>query len=252
MDRHVSRPTIQLGALCAFLLLPVGAQASLARKAAGAGNMGDSGAFTADTAVELEQEEDGRVLVLEAALQVQLLGRLQFLAEAVLLERESFVGEETAAGIGDTDLILSWLMLTDEAWAPSLVLATEVKLPTASGDLGTGKPDYSALLVVEKEIGELELSIELELATFGSAPGEELKDQFIHTFGAEYSVSDLLAVYVEIFGNSAPSALESRTDAATLGVELDFSRSDAFAPYLSLEIDTEKVAVVRAGIEWVW
>ena len=61
-----------------------------------------------------------------------------------------------------------------------------------------------------------------------------------------------MATYAELFGSSAPNAAESRSDAALVGLELDYQLSKVAAPYVSFEIDTEGVGSARAGIEWTW
>jgi hypothetical protein len=240
------------GAACMVLLASGAAQASLTRNAAGAKNMGESGVLTLDTAGELEKEPDGKVWVFETAFQYEATERLQLLLEAVVFENQQPDDEESASGLGDTDVTISWMAVEERGWFPPVVVGAKVKLPTGGEDVGTGKADWSALLVLGKESGELESYLELEYATFGSPAGEELKDQLIYTLGAEYGVSDFLAVYAEVSGNSAPTDEESRTDAALAGVEMDLFATDAVAPYLSLEIDTEEVGTARAGVEWTW
>jgi hypothetical protein len=253
MTRRCDVRLALIGVACIEFLSGESAHASLSRNAAGPKNMGEAGTLTVDTAGELGSEPDGKVWIFETGMQYQVTGRLQVLAEAVLFERQEPDGLEGVSGIGDTDLTVSWLAVPDREPLPAVVLGAKVKLPTAADDeIGTGEADYSALLVVAKETESLELNIETEYATFGSPPEEELKDQFIYTFTAEYSLSDLLAAYVEVFGNSAPTEEESRTDAALVGVEMDVFASDEVAPYVSLELDTEETASARAGIEWTW
>ena len=65
-------------------------------------------------------------------------------------------------------------------------------------------------------------------------------------------MNNFLAVYGELFGNSAPTAQASRTDAARVGLELDLPLGRIAAPYVSLEIDTEGVGTARTGVEWTW
>lgn len=250
--------TRRLGAVLIVLLgtalvASAPAQASLARSAAGAKNMGESGLITVDTAAQLEDESDGKSWVAETGVQVQASDRLQLLVEAVLYERTEPDSGRVASGLGDTELTVSWIALKEKGMFPPVVLAAKVKLPTARNDeIGTGRADYSGLLVLGKELGELELNVEAEYATFGSPSGKSLKDQFIYTLGAEYGLNDYLAVYTEVFGNSAPAAGESRTDAALLGLEVDIPLREDAAPYLSFEMDTESTATARAGIEWTW
>ncbi|MGH2571576.1 MAG: transporter [bacterium] len=228
------------------------AHASLARNAAGPKNMGEEGVWVVDTAGEVGTEPDGNAWNFETGAQYQVGSRLQILGEAIVFEQLNPDSGESSSGFGDLDLTLSWLASFGQGALPAVVPAFKVKLPTSSSDEGTGEVDYSALLILEKEYGELALNAETEYAWIGSPSDEPLNDQFIYTFTVEYGLSNLLAVYVEAFGNSAPTDLESRTDAALVGAEFDILDSDTMTPYLSVEYDTEEVGVARAGVEFVW
>lgn len=248
-----ARLWMAIGALCIGLAASGPAQASLARKAAGPKNIGKAGGFTVDTAGQVEGDADGKALTLEASAQYQISDRLQLLVEAIPLESQQPNAGRSVRGVGDTDVTLSQLVGGGSGAWPLIVLGARAKLPTARrNEMGTGKADYSALLILSRELGELELNVESEFASFGQPGGERLRNQFIYTLDAEYSVNDFLSVYAELFGNSAPSAVESRTDAARLGLEMDIPVSEAVAPYLSFEFDTEGVGSARAGIEWTW
>jgi hypothetical protein len=242
-----------IAGVCASMLAVDHAHASLARNAAGAKNIGNAGALVVDTAGELESETDGKVWLAETDVQYQLGDRFQFLIEGVLFESQQPDAGQRASGFGDTDVTLSWLAVEGTRAVPSVVFGARAKLPTASHeDIGTGKPDFGALLVLGRESGELELSLEAEYTTFGNSGGVERKNQFAYAFTAEYGLNDFLAVYGEVFGNSAPTSLESRTDAARVGLEVDIPVSERVAPYLSFEVDTEGARAGRAGIEWTW
>jgi hypothetical protein len=224
------------------------AEASLSRNAAGPRNMGEDGVLTVDTAAELHQAPEERMWTVEAAVQYQAMDRLQLLVEPVLLVDH----EEAGSGLGDTELTVSWLVLEIMERVP-VVVAGKVKLPTAgSPEFGTGKADYSGLLILGAESGELEVSLETEVATYGAPAGEELKDQFLYTFTVEYGLAGFLAVFAEAFGESAPAPGESRTDGALAGLELELQVTGTAAPYMSVEFDTDEVATVRGGVEWNW
>ncbi|MEO6463874.1 MAG: transporter [Candidatus Eisenbacteria bacterium] len=237
-----------------FTALAAGApaEASLTRNPAGAKNIGEAGGLTLDTAGEFERDSDGRTWTFGPGLQYQAADRLQILAETVLYQRVRPDEGEAASGFGDTDLTLSWLAAAEHGARPSAVLGARVKLPTAGDAIGTGEADYAALLVLGKESGELEVALELEYGIFGSPPGEQLDNQFLYTLTGEYGLTGFMAVYAELFGHSAPSAAESRTDAGLIGVELDVQASPWAAPYVSLELDTEGATTARAGVEWNW
>ena len=77
-------------------------------------------------------------------------------------------------------------------------------------------------------------------------------DQFLYSISADYSVSDLLSVFAELAGNSAPAAGESRSDVGTFGVETDFLQTETATSYATFELETERTATVRVGLELAW
>ncbi len=213
----------------------------------------DGGRATVDTAAELETDDEGEVWSFEAALQLGLSDRWQLLVEAVPFTAESPDDGDGASGVGDTDVSLSWAAFGDAEALASLAVAARIKVPTArDSEIGTRRPDYSGLLIITKVIDELELDLETEYVTFGAPDGEDRRDQLLYTFTVEYGLMEDLAVYAELFGQSAPAGDESRSDAALAGAEMDVPLGDAVTPYASLELDTDGVATYRAGIEWDW
>ena len=251
--RKVREPIVLVGTTCICLLVSAPARASLTRNAAGPRNMGESRALAVDTSLQLADEEDGRTWTFEIGAQYQLSRRFQLLAEFVGFERLQSDISGFTRGTGDAELTLSWLAFAGSGPLPAAALAARTTLPTSgNSEDGSGDPGYSALFVLGKEMGELELGLEAEYATGGSPVGEELNDRFLYTITAEYSCNDVLSIYTELFGMSRPTAEESRTDAVLGGVEIDLAVSETVAPYVSLEIDTEGVAAARAGVEWTW
>ncbi len=235
------------------MVVAVPAHASLSRNAAGAKNMGEFGRLTIDTAGQLDRDGDGQAWLFETSVQYQASKRLQLLVEGTPLESVRPDVGENVSGFGDIDVTVSWLTLPPTPTRPSVVLGARAKLPTASREqLGSGKADYSALLVVGKELGELELNTEAEYVRYGQPGGEKLKDQFLYTLTAEFAFNDYLAVYGEAFGQSAPVAGESTTHAARGGIEIDIPLRERIAPYLSFDLDTEGASAARFGVEWKW
>jgi len=228
------------------------AAGNLGRTAAGAGSMDDPGAFALDTAVEYEDDGDEQITVFEVGLQVQMSDRIQLLVEASLYERLDPGAGDAIDGVGDVDVNGYWLVTGQEGWRPALVVGARVKLPTASDELGTGEPDLAALVNLSAERGKLELALEVELVAVGEPSGVALDDQVVYALAVEYSPLEPLTVYGEVFGESAPSPAEDRTDAALLGAEVDLSRVEWFGPYVSLELDTDQTVTARAGVEWAW
>jgi len=75
----------------------------------------------------------------------------------------------TRSGLGDATAGAAWLVRADDATFPAIELAGSVKIPTADGDLGTGKFDYSAF-------ANFYHSLSPEFMLFGSAGYSWLSD----------------------------------------------------------------------------
>lgn len=251
MRRHPSLgPTL---ALAAILACAAPSRANLSRNATTAKNLGEAARLTVDTAAEVAREPDERTWTLSCDVQYQLSARFSLLVEAAALESHDPDAGASVRGVGDTDVTVAWLAREEGGAFPPIVLAAKAKIPTAGkGEIGTGKADYSALIILGKEYGELEVNLELELATFGSPGGAALKDQFLYTLAFDYGITDKLSAYAELSGNSAPTDDESRTDAAKVGLEVEFPLSEVAAPYIAVEADTEEARSARAGVEWSW
>lgn len=253
MNRTTNRPRRALGwAMAVSLVAATPALANLSRNTSSANTMGETGELVVDTAGQWERDPDGKTWLIELAAQYAFTNRIEAVLESAVYERLEPEDGGTVSGVGDMDLILSYLLLGGDGPRPAVVVGGKVKLPTASEDLGTGKADYSALAVLGKEWDKTDLNLELEYAAFGSPADEDLKDQFIYTLALDRDLTEHLAAYAEAFGNTKPTEEESGTNAALFGLELDIPVNDTVTPYVSLEIDTEEVSTARLGAEWTW
>lgn len=253
MNRTMNRsPQALQWALCVTLVAAIPALANLSRNTSSANSMGETGEFVVDTAGQWERDPDGQAWLVELAAQYALTHRVEMVVESAVYERLEPEDGETVSGVGDVDLILSYLLRGEDGPLPAVVVGGKVKLPMAGDDLGTGKADYSALVVLGRGWDRADLNLELEYATFGSPSDEDLKDQLIYTLALDYDLTENLAAYAELFGNSKPTDEEPGTNAALVGLELDIPVNDTVAPYLSAEIDTEEVSTARFGVEWTW
>ncbi|MDD8042167.1 MAG: hypothetical protein PHG55_00415 [Verrucomicrobiota bacterium] len=144
--------------------------ADLSREAGKTDVVGEEGQWVLETAMERERDHEGRVWTLESGLlhTFEPLPRLSLLLEPVIWEWERPNDGPNVDGNGDTDLTLAYLLHRDEGPFPAVVVAGKVKFPTANNrEIGIGKADYSAILTLGKEWGNLEVNLELEFATFG-------------------------------------------------------------------------------------
>jgi hypothetical protein len=225
------------------------ALADLARDAGTVRIMGEEGNWVMENAAQLEEDGDGKIWTVELGLQYAPVDRVQLLLEPVLWEWDQPKDGENVDGVGDTDFTVAYQVIEDEDAWPALVFAGKVKIPTADNrEIGTGKADYSAIVILGKEFGELDLNLELEYATYG----DDTDDQCLYSFSADYGLTENFSVYAEVFGETAPSDDEGGSNAAGVGIEYDVAVSEYANPFITLGIDTDGLKSVRAGMEWTW
>ena len=254
-------------------------RADLARDANTTRIVGEEGNWVMENALQLEKDNDGKTWAVETAVQYAPSDRVQLLLEPTLWERDEPKDGSTESGVGDTDFTIAYLVLPDEGLWPAVIVAGKVKIPTADNrEIGTGKADYSASLIIGKEFGELDVSLELEYETFGDPPSEpvamdpagepldpdemavdsataeevELKDQFIYTLSIDYGLTENLGVFVEIFGNSEPTKDEDSSNAVGVGLEYDIELTDYANPFIEVGVDTDDLVSAKVGVEWNW
>lgn len=263
-----------------LLFLSAGITCADVRRSAGTtAVVGEGGELVIENSLGLENDKDGTAWTLDMAILYtpEILSRFSLLLEPTLWEWDRPRDGEAVNGFGDVDLSLFYLLFLGSDVLPGVVVGTKVKIPTASNDdIGTGKADFSALLIVGKEFGELDINLELEYATFGqpdsSSSGddvlveedegadadfltessEKLKDQFIYTLSVDYGLTENLTPYVELFGNTKPTKDESSSFAAGFGLEYDFELTDATSFIVEAGIDTDELITGKIGFEWTF
>lgn len=288
--KRISRCDSIVGIAIGILLLSANPlRADVARSAGTTDIVGEGGELVVENSIGFEADNDGSNWTLDAAVlySSEFLPKFSLLLEPTLWEWDRPKDEAAVDGFGDTDLSLFYQLISEGEMAPGMVIGTKVKLPTADNrDIGTGKADYSALVIVGKEYGELNVNLELEYATFGqpaadpvspdkfeplaeeeaetesdpalesfendlaSAPSDKLKNQFIYTITIDYGLTDNLTACMELFGNTEPTEDESSAFAAGIGLEYDIELSDSVALVAETGIDTDSLVKGKVGIEW--
>jgi hypothetical protein len=59
-------------------------------------------------------------------------------------------------------------------------------------------------------------------------------------------------VYVELFGNTAPTEDEGDSNAAGIGLEYDVALGEHTNPLLAMSVDTDERVTAKIGVEWNW
>jgi hypothetical protein len=115
----------------------------------------------------------------------------------VLIEGEAFVSAPTDTGrvhgVGDTSLVAKRAFVVDDATAFGLELAA--KLPTAPGETGSGKTDWTINGIYSQDLGKLHLDLNLNQTRLGAPdPGASrmqtgLSSAFSHPVGESWTAT---------------------------------------------------------------
>ena len=157
----------------------------------------------------------------------------------------------TDMGIGDLEVTLSYMVLTETANRPAVLLAQKVKIPTATNRvIGTGKPDFQSYVIVGKTIGGVELNLNLGYEFIGKTDTADLKNQVIYDISADFPVGERTTFYVEAFGNTSPEYGVSSTNAISVGAEYQISQH--VNAFVAVGDDTDDLKVGRIGFNYGW
>lgn len=249
--------------------------ADLARDTQTARIIGEEGHWVMENALQLEKDKDGKTWTFETGIQYtpEPFPRLQLLVEPTFWERDEPKDGPAVSGIADTDFTVAYVAIPAQGPWPPVIVAGKVKFPTASDrEIGTGKVDYSFSLITGREFGELDVGLELEYERFGDPPAQPvaldpdeiavgeamtaqevgLKDQLIYTLSADYGLTENLSLFVEIFGNTAPTRDQKASNAVGAGFEYDIALTKYADPFISVEFDTDELFTAKIGVEWNW
>lgn len=101
----------------------------------------------------------------------------------------------TRSGMGDLNLGAAYLLHADEATLPSIELAGNVKVPTASLELGTGKMDYSLQANINHSFSpRLMLFGSLGYSWLNDYLGYRLEDGITASAGVNYRATNATSI----------------------------------------------------------
>ena len=214
--------------------------------------LGLEGSGTIGNAIQVENDPDGTTVLTLTAIEYAWSDRVELLLEPFFYEKQFPNGGDSVSGIGDTEFTLSYLAFHETENIPAIVFAGKVKIPTGdSPDIGTGKADYTAYLILGKKIGNVDFNANVAFETFGQpSDGEVLHDQVIFDLSAEYPLSRDWTVYAEIFGDTIPANMRDGTFSGAIAAE--YNINEHVNAFLSIGDDTDDLKAARFGVNYTW
>ena len=214
--------------------------------------LGKEGTGAIGNAIQFEKDGEGTTILTLTAFEYAWSDRVELLLEPFFYEKQFPKVGDNVSGIGDTEFTISYLASEETEDVPAIVFAAKVKIPTGDApDIGTGKADYTAYLILGKKIGNVDFNANLAFETFGQpSTGEDLHDQIIFDLSAEYPVAPRWTLYAEVFGDRIPANVNEGTVAGAIGAE--YAINEHVNAFLSVGNDTDDLKTGRFGVNYTW
>lgn len=155
-------------------------------------------------AYEAQFSKDGREAALPIAIEYGLGDTWQLLVEPVPFTAIRPKATAGTSGIGDLEVTVLHLLLSETKGWPAIALAGEVKIPTAESRLiGTDQTDYSGYLIASRRFGALDVHANLGYSLIGKPPGVAVSNLLDFALGATADVGRRTVAFAEVVGNTA-------------------------------------------------
>src|SRR5215470_189482 len=145
-----------------------------------------------------------KVFGIEGVLRIGLARDFELNLESDPLVRVR--GPQDDTGFGDVTLGVRYRFLEeaeDETWPPNLALKPFIKLPVASEPIGTGRPDFGALLLASIALPwDMELEVNAGGAAIGQVDSGGYRAQAIASASLSRDIVERLNAFVELFYSS--------------------------------------------------
>ena len=161
-------------------------------------------------------------------------GNTTLTADMVITE-QNISQDESASGIGDTTVSVSYLLHAETTAMPGITLHASVKIPTADEDkgLGTGEFDYQLGVSLSKDVDRWTLSAGAGYTILGQPDAYDLDNYLSGYCAISTSVTDRLWISLELAGAGAASAESDSEMSVTAGLGYDLASFGDIALQLS-------------------
>jgi hypothetical protein len=218
------------------------------------------GAVQLETGLEYSRERQGgqpteKTFALEADLRIGLGRDVELNLGWQPLVRVR--GSQDDTGVGDVTLGVRYRFVEgfeDVLWPPHIAVKVFAKLPASGEPIGTGRPDFGALLLASFELpGDFELEVNLGAAAIGQTRPNGFLAQGIATASLSRDLTSSLLGFFELLFNTRDERGGRGQFAINAGLVHRLTRSFA----IDAGVQTSLVGqgpdvVVRTGVSVLW
>jgi hypothetical protein len=221
-----------------------------------------AGSFELNSNYEFQSSSEGTERAVPFTFEYGITDRMEILVEPVFGTAILPKVGRRAKGVGDLEVTTSYLFWHESRGIPALMLAAEVKIPSAKNTLiGTGKTDYTGYLIASKRFGNLDTHANFGYTVVGQPVGVSLNNILNFAFAMQYHINNRYEVFGEILGNTSSVPGEGNESSSnnavipeaaggelvgTLGAGIRLG--SAIFIYLSTSYDNNSALMFRPGM----
>ncbi|HRZ86411.1 MAG TPA: transporter [bacterium] len=158
------------------------------------------------------------------------------------------------SGIGDVAMTWAFGAVKERELIPAITLACTLKTKSgnAGKDLGTGKNDVSAALLMMKKFGKLSAVVNVGYKFVGKPDDADVRNTVSNNYMIKYEISEKLTAVAEIYGETNQDRAAARDPWNMLGgVIYNISDSLAFDCGVGTGLNSESPALrVTSGLSY--
>lgn len=163
-----------------------------------------AGGLKIENIFEYQTSAEGIEKAVPLAFEYGITDKLELLVEPVVTTSIRPKRGRGATGTGDLEATLGYHFLPESSSRPALAIAAELKIPTTKNSLiGTGKTDYTVMLIASKRAGRFDTHANLGYGILGKPAGIQLNNIFIFAAAEEFHVNKKFDLVGEILGNTS-------------------------------------------------
>jgi hypothetical protein len=205
--------------------------------------IGKQGDFAFSQSYEYGRSQDGTSGGTLTQFEYALSDRAEILIEPFFYTWDHPKGEDRVSGLGDLEITPSYEVSREDNWAPSILTAVKVKVPTGSRDAGSsGKFDFMPYLIFGQHLDGWTFNSNIGVNFSKPEDGGNYEATAIWAVEAEREIVPDLTVFVEAFS--------TEEHVKTVSTALEYKWADNFNTFAAASYTEDHESIFRIGFNF--